>query len=107
MPTAQSAYQFPGTHFGTSSNETAPPYGTRFRLKASFSETPYQGNVAALAIVRALKKYGLIFADQGSSMYVSGTTNSNWQSVLGYFPFSILIVSKTQILKKLKNSKLN
>jgi len=83
---AQAAYKFPGAHFGPSSDRNYPPYGTRFRLQASFSETNYASNPAALTIVRALKKYGLIFADQGSNMYISGTTNANWTSVIGKFP---------------------
>jgi len=83
LPIAQQAYTYPGNHLGTSTNTTTVPYGTRFRLKASFSETPYTGS--ALTIVRAFKKYGLIFADQGSSMCVTGTTDSNWQDALNQY----------------------
>ena len=80
LPNAQSAFQHPATHYGPNNNNLYPIYGQRFRLKASFSETPYTG--AALAVVRAFKKYGLVFADQGSAMYVSGTTDPGWESVL-------------------------
>jgi hypothetical protein len=59
-----------------------PPYGTRFRLKSSFNTSPYTG--AALAIVMAWKKYGIIFADQGSSLYMSGVTNANWTSARNF-----------------------
>ena len=44
---------------------------------ASFSEAPYRG--PALAIVRALKRYGMIFADQGSAIYLSGTSDARWE----------------------------
>jgi hypothetical protein len=80
IPTAQKAYTYPGNHLGTSTNINTPPYGTRFRLKASFSETPYTG--PALAIVKALKKYGMIFADQGSAIYLSGVSNPGWDTAL-------------------------
>ena len=49
---------------------TAP----RLRLTRVVHEAPYRG--PALAIVRALKRYGLIFADQGSAMFTSGTSDA-------------------------------
>jgi hypothetical protein len=76
LPSARRAYQAPAGHCGTTTDPSAPPYGSRWRLKASFDETPYRG--PALAIVRALKRYGLIFADQGSSMFITGTTDRRW-----------------------------
>ncbi len=59
-------YVRPATHAGgpSSSNANAPPYGVRFRLKASFDETPYNTN--ARVILRALKKYGMILSDGGN-----------------------------------------
>ena len=80
LPRARRAYQPPASHCGTTPDVSAPPYGSRWRLKASFDETPYRG--PALAIVRALKRYGLMFADQGSAMYVSGTTDPRWAPVI-------------------------
>ena len=50
--------------------------GERFRLKASFDLSPYHGE--ALVILTALKRYGMIVADNGSSWYVSGSTDSRW-----------------------------
>ena len=76
LPSARRAWQAPAGHCGTTTDPSAPPYGSRWRLKASFDETPYRG--PALAIVRALKRYGLIFADQGSSMFITGTTDRRW-----------------------------
>ena len=59
-------YVRPATHAGgpTSPNADAPPYGVRFRLKASFDETPYNAN--ARVILHALKKYGMILSDGGN-----------------------------------------
>ena len=73
LPRARRAWQAPAGHCGTTTDASAPPYGSRWRLKASFDESPYRG--PALAIVRALKRYGLMFADQGSSMFITGTTD--------------------------------
>jgi hypothetical protein len=76
LPRARRAWQAPAGHCGTTTDVSAPPYGSRWRLKASFDESPYRG--PALAIVRALKRYGLMFADQGSAMFITGTTDRRW-----------------------------
>lgn len=59
-------YVRPATHAGGPSNEgqDAPPYGVRFRLKASFDETPFSAN--ARIILRALKTYGMVLSDGGN-----------------------------------------
>src|SRR4029079_13813651 len=67
-------------HCGTATDPSTPPYGSRWRLKASFDETPYSGS--ALAIGRALKRYGLSSADQGSSMFITGTTDRRWTTTI-------------------------
>jgi hypothetical protein len=48
------------------------------RLKSSFSDAGYsaQGKL----FIKALKKYGLIFADQGTGIFVSGTSSDSWDS---------------------------
>ena len=80
LPRARRAYEAPASHCGTTTDLSAPAYGSRWRLKASFDESPYSG--PALAIVRALKRYGLMFADQGSSMFITGTTDPRWTSTI-------------------------
>ncbi len=80
LPQARRAWQAPANHCGTTTDVSAPPYGSRWRLKASFDESPYRG--PALAIVRALKRYGLMFADQGSSMFITGTTDRRWTQTI-------------------------
>jgi hypothetical protein len=52
----------------------------RVRLKAGFDLSPYTGD--ARVILTALKKYGLIFADQGSAWYVTGTSDPRWENAL-------------------------
>ena len=62
----EAVYVRPATHAGgpSSINPDAPPYGVRFRLKASFDETTF--NAAARVILRAMKKYGMILSDGGN-----------------------------------------
>ncbi|MFZ5440916.1 MAG: hypothetical protein ACOZQL_12975 [Myxococcota bacterium] len=59
-------YVRPATHAGApaSTDPNAPPYGVRFRLKASFDESRY--SAGARVILRALKKYGMILSDGGN-----------------------------------------
>jgi hypothetical protein len=52
--------------------------GQRFRLRANFDISSY--SLHAQVILRALKKYGMILADNGSSWYISGTPNPNWDN---------------------------
>jgi Bacterial Ig-like domain len=56
----------PATHAGgpSSADPNAPPYGVRFRLNASFDETPYNAN--ARVILQAMKTYGMILSDGGN-----------------------------------------
>jgi hypothetical protein len=71
------AYVYPARHLASSSNDPSlPPMGLRVRLKASIniSGLPYQARVVALA----LKRYGLILADNGSPWYISGAPNPRW-----------------------------
>ena len=73
----QAGYIHPATHLASSSTEaTLPPMGLRLRLKASFDLAHYRGQ--ALVILRALKRYGLIVADNGSSWYITGAPNPGW-----------------------------
>ena len=70
-------YVYPASH-KAGSNTSAPPMGTRFRLKASKDISGFSPEMQK--IFRAMKKYGLIVADNGSNMYVSGTHDSRWDN---------------------------
>lgn len=70
----QRAYIYPATHFASSyTGANYPPMGLRLRLKTSYNIGHLDGQ--ALAIAQALKKYGMIVADNGSNWYISGETN--------------------------------
>jgi hypothetical protein len=69
----------PASHWASnSSNQYAPPMGMRLRLKSSFDVSGF--SAANQVILNALKKYGLILADNGSSMYLSGAPDDRWDN---------------------------
>jgi hypothetical protein len=73
----QKGYVFPATHDASSSTDsTRPPMGLRFRLKASYDLSGFHGE--SLVILKALKKYGMIVADNGSNWYVTGAADRRW-----------------------------
>ena len=73
----QRAYILPATHVASSSTNTDdPPMGLRFRLKASYDITSLTGQARVIAV--ALKRYGMIVADNGSNWYISGATDPRW-----------------------------
>ncbi|MGB8701539.1 MAG: hypothetical protein WCD18_19160 [Thermosynechococcaceae cyanobacterium] len=75
----QRKYVWPARHYASSNtNLKVPPMGQRFRLKASFDISPYPRQVQVLLI--AMKKYGLILADNGSDWYISGIPDSRWNN---------------------------
>ena len=78
-------YVHPASHAGgpTSSNANAPPYGVRFRLKASFDESPF--NTAQKVILKALKKYGMLLSDGGNVplTFADDRTSTHKWSTLG------------------------
>jgi hypothetical protein len=69
-------YVYPARHEASTCSGFYPPMGLRVRLKASvdISKLPYQARVVALA----LKRYGLILADNGSPWFISGAPNPRW-----------------------------
>jgi hypothetical protein len=77
VPETQNGYIHPATHFASaSSNPMLPPMGLRLRLKASYSLAGFHGE--SLVILVALKRYGLIVADNGSPWYITGAPNPRW-----------------------------
>jgi hypothetical protein len=80
VPQVRRAYVLPASHCGQYADPALPPYGTRVRLKADFDLAPYSGD--ALVILTAMKRYGLLLADQGSAWYVTGTSDPGWESAL-------------------------
>jgi hypothetical protein len=69
----------PASHWAsTTSNANALPMGARLRLKASFNVSSF--STTNQVILNAMKKYGLIMADNGSSMYISGAPDDRWSN---------------------------
>lgn len=76
VPRTQNAYVFPASHYAGSNNSSLPRMGERFRLKQSFDTSGF--SPANQVILQALKDYGMIVADNGSSWYISGEPSSRW-----------------------------
>ena len=73
------AYVYPARHYASDSNDPSlPPMGLRVRLKASvdISGFPRQARI----VLQALKTYGMILADNGSSWYISGAPDPHWSN---------------------------
>ncbi|MHB1456059.1 MAG: hypothetical protein ACYC0V_03995 [Armatimonadota bacterium] len=71
------AYTHPARHFAsTNTSASLPPMGMRVRLKAYYDISSFPPH--AQTILRALKKYGMILADNGSNWFVSGAPDARW-----------------------------
>jgi hypothetical protein len=73
------AYIYPARHYASDlTDPELPPMGLRVRLKASFdvSHFPRQARIVLIA----LKRYGMIVADNGSNWYISGAPNKSWSN---------------------------
>jgi hypothetical protein len=78
-PSTQRAYVWPARHYASSLTDPKyPPMGQRFRLKASFDISSFPPDVRV--ILRALKKYGMMLADNGSAWFISGAPDSRWNN---------------------------
>ena len=76
---SQAAFIPPASHWAaTSTNALAAPMGMRLRLKSSFDVSTYSDTNQV--ILNALKQYGMIMADNGSSMYISGDPDDRWNN---------------------------
>lgn len=74
----RAAFVPPATHWASSLNHANfPPMGARLRLKASYV-IPADFSAQTKVILEAMKKYGLILADNGSNWYISGTEDPRW-----------------------------
>ena len=79
VPTTRKAFVAPASHWASSvTNPNAPPMGTRLRLKANFDISHFSAQNQV--ILTALKKYGMILADNGSAVYISGAPDSRWNN---------------------------
>lgn len=75
----QKAYVWPARHQASyHTDPNLPPMGQRFRLRADFDVQGYSFEVRV--ILAAMKKYGLILADNGSSWFISGVPDERWDN---------------------------
>jgi hypothetical protein len=73
------AYVYPARHYASSSSDPSlPPMGLRVRLKASVNVASFPRQ--ARVVLRALQRYGMILADNGSPWYISGAPNRHWSN---------------------------
>ena len=73
------AYVWPATHYASRLTEDKyPPMGQRFRLRADFDLSDFSRD--AQVILTALKRYGMILADNGSDWFISGAPDERWNN---------------------------
>jgi hypothetical protein len=76
---SQAAFTPPASHWAANStNSLAAPMGMRLRLKANFDISGF--SPTNQVILRALQKYGMIMADNGSNMFISGAPDDRWNN---------------------------
>jgi hypothetical protein len=89
-------YVFPASH-RAGSTTNALPMGARLRLKASKDLSGYRPEVQG--IFRAMQRYGLIVADNGSDMYISGTFDTRWDNGILNPAFASLTASDFDVIE--------
>jgi hypothetical protein len=79
VPITREAFVAPASHWASSDTSSdAPPMGTRLRLKSSFNISGF--SAANQVILKALQQYGMILADNGSAIYITGAPDSRWSN---------------------------
>ncbi|MGV1049277.1 MAG: hypothetical protein ACOYD4_12235 [Solirubrobacterales bacterium] len=77
LDSTRDAWVHPASHCaGDTSSASAPPMGLRLRLEAGYGLGRFSG--AAKVIATAMKRYGMIVADNGSNWYFSGSSDRRW-----------------------------
>ena len=77
VSTTRRAHVYPATHdAGDTDDASYPPMGLRVRLKADFDISGFPPVVQT--ILRGLKKYGMMVADNGADWYVGGAPDADW-----------------------------
>ncbi|HEV2395448.1 MAG TPA: hypothetical protein VGS27_00720 [Candidatus Sulfotelmatobacter sp.] len=81
LPKTSAAFTPPASHYASNTSDaTAPPMGMRLRLKSSYDISGFSTQMQV--ILTAMKHYGLVLADNGSSLFVTGVSDSRWGSDL-------------------------
>jgi hypothetical protein len=90
-------YVYPASH-DAGSTTNALPMGARLRLKAGTDISTYPASMQK--IFRAFKKYGLIVADNGSNMYISGTYDTQWDNDILNPAFGALTANDFEVVQR-------
>jgi hypothetical protein len=73
------AYIYPARHFASDlTDPKLPPMGVRVRLRANYNTSSFPPQ--ARVVLEALKRYGMIVADNGTDWYISGAPDSRWSN---------------------------
>jgi hypothetical protein len=91
-------YVYPASH-RAGSTSGALPMGARLRLKASVNVTERTGDPNVQKIFRAMQKHGLIVADNGSDMYLTGTYDTRWDNGILNPAFAELTASDFEVIE--------
>jgi hypothetical protein len=79
LKNSRAAFTPPASHWAANStNLDAAPMGMRLRLKASYDISKFSAQ--SKVILTALQQYGMIMADNGSSMFISGDPDNRWDN---------------------------
>lgn len=79
VPETRRAYIWPARHYASSLQDSRyPPMGLRLRLKAGYDISGFSPEIQV--ILRALKTYGMILADNGSPWFISGVPDERWNN---------------------------
>jgi len=95
---ATNGFVYPASH-RAGNTLGAPPMGARLRLKASVDVTQRTSDPNVQKIFRAMQKYGLIVADNGSDMYITGTYETRWNNDILNPAFSKLSASDFEVVQ--------
>jgi hypothetical protein len=77
-PRTANAYVWPASHKAATGGASDPPMGAWLRLKASYDISGFSAQNQV--ILRALKKHGMVLADNGSALFMSGVPDAGWNN---------------------------
>jgi hypothetical protein len=95
---ATNGYVYPASH-RAGSTAGALPMGARLRLKASVDVAQRTSDPMIQKIFRAMQKYGLIVADNGSDLYITGTYDARWNNDILNPAFSALTANDFEVIQ--------
>lgn len=95
---ATNGYVYPASH-RAGSTAGALPMGARLRLKSSVDVTQKTSDPNMQKIFRAMQRYGLIVADNGSDMYITGTYDTRWNNDILNPAFANLTANDFEVIQ--------